>query len=1325
MNAQTTTTLTIKNTVLNLLLAFILLGFQPLYAQNKQYTKDDNAQKRGFCYFDEMREAEIESNNYLKTRYEHIDALLQHEKTEHQRGAKSASSANHTIPVVFYIVHEGGVENITDQQVTSQLGVMNAEFASHGIEFCLARNDGATPLPGSTTPGIIRIQNSLLTNHLQSDEQQLKALSLLDGNRFLRVWVVKDINNGSGVAGYARFPGGSAALDGIVIRYDVVGEASTCACSLIPNYDKGLVMIHEVGHWLGLYHTFQGGCAGGSSSNCTTDGDQICDTPPVASPNYGCPSLGTLNSCSGTPADLTNNFMDYTNDHCRNAFTPDQETRMLGAISNFRQTLVSASNLLYTGVSCATSNCCLSNTLFAEFTASNLNPCLGETITFSATQIPGATYSWDFGDQTPGTGPSVTHNYSVSTPQTKDVTLTVTSNGQSVSVIQKLFLTDCTIYNCRQGNWYFGTNAGLDFSSGSPQALNNGNMGTLEGCVTQSLANCSLAYYSNGWGVWDKMHNMINIGQSLTGNFSTAQSALSIPDPAGSDDYFLFTAPPFCCVGSTLDWAYTRVNVTLNSNGTSVNNLTLSNINTIISLPAGMTKVSEAQVAIEKCNNEYWILVKDYHSGAMLVYEFTTSGISHIATYPASGNAQTGVRMQFSRDGTKLAVSGAHKNWFSIFDFNRDSGVLSNERYFATPTESIYGISFSPNSRYLYVSQGTPLGRLMQYDVLSSDILASGIHIGDPVHAWNDIQIGPDDKLYVSVDAQDYISVINYPNERATPSNPNACGYNPNGPSLEDPSNPGNSGTCRFSLPSTINARPASLVPLEITYSMVNCSTVVFRAPDCNGPYAWDFGDPASGGNNPTTAEATHTFSQNGTYMVTLYAGSNTRSLKMSIGLNATVLGSDVICPSISALGNYSCTNIPGAQYVWSVSSGGSLQSLNGTTSMDILWTTLPGTVSVQITDPHTGCTTTEIFNVTQSCSQADLFMKDSPADFGVEPNPDNAAMWVSEDIWVRNSQDPPPFANQHIHQNPEYSATVPNYIYVKVRNKGQLPSSGTEELKLYWAKASTALSWPNPWLGGFYFGSSQTMPQGDVVGSQTIPVVQPGDFAILEFPWYPEDPDDYASVFGLDKAHFCILARIETSNQAPYGMTTPETANLFQNVKANNNIVWKNITVVDLVSNFTGSGTVSIGNPTKESRAFSLQFGMNEKEERSFLDQGSIRVHLDKELMSIVREANAKLEGMEWVDEKTLLVTSLGARLDNIKLKPQEHHVVQFEFEWNKENKARKGETYQFDLIQYEQGRKDERLLIGGETFVIQKKEKTKKKRFWLWNWLFRLFGK
>ncbi|MGE3820877.1 MAG: tyrosinase family protein, partial [Isosphaeraceae bacterium] len=110
-----------------------------------------------------------------------------------------------------------------------------------------------------------------------------------------------------------------------------------------------------------------------------------------------------------------------------------------------------------------------------------------------------------------------------------------------------------------------------------------------------------------------------------------------------------------------------------------------------------------------------------------------------------------------------------------------------------------------------------------------------------------------------------------------------------------------------------------------------------------------------------------------------------------------------------------------------------------------------------------------------------DVYIKDTPADTGVEPNPDSGPMWVSEDVWVRRTPDPgyrpfpfpeasPPWVPAP-HQNPEYrdpKYSVPNFVYVRVRNRGTRASTGTEQLQLYWAKASSGLAWPASWVDSF-----------------------------------------------------------------------------------------------------------------------------------------------------------------------------------------------------------------------------------------------------------------
>jgi subtilisin family serine protease len=240
----------------------------------------------------------------------------------------------------------------------------------------------------------------------------------------------------------------------------------------------------------------------------------------------------------------------------------------------------------------------------------------------------------------------------------------------------------------------------------------------------------------------------------------------------------------------------------------------------------------------------------------------------------------------------------------------------------------------------------------------------------------------------------------------------------------------------------------------------------------------------------------------------------------------------------------------------------------------------------------------------------ADLYMQDQTTDSGIEPNPSTAAYYASPDIWVRNNND-----GGTVHQNPEAGQT--NYVYVKVRNRGNIASSAIgNNLKVYWAAASAGLSWTYPWTGAIYFCSNNLVPVGGQIGSaQTIPSISSGGSTTLVFAWNPPKPTDYPCFD--NSGHFCLLARIETRNASPYGMAFPETSYLGDNVQKNNNIVWKNVSIVNLLPDMHLVRTsVLIAGAKLLSKSFqttNITFNIpNEKGNNNILNVANVDIDLD-----------------------------------------------------------------------------------------------------------------
>ena len=619
--------------------------------------------------------------------------------------------------------------------------------------------------------------------------------------------------------------------------------------------------------------------------------------------------------------------------------------------------------------------------------------------------------------------------------------------------------------------------------------------------------------------------------------------------------------------------------------------------------------------------------------------------------------------------------------------------------------------------------------------------------------------------------------------------------------------------------------------------------------------------------------------------------------------------------------------------------------------------------------------------------------MKDTPADTGIEPNPDTGPMWVTEDIWVRTTPDPAyqptPFPEASPswtplpNENPEYrdpKYSVPNYVYVRVRNRGTAASTGTERLRLYFAKASTGLSWPTQWVdyvsgtppklygeevtkprqnaatatpaqrsayvkaiidaatlapfkfpgtvsywhkqeevhrdgptnrhfspaflpwhrefinryeallqetnplvkllywdwttdpanstGGFNFFTSSFMgasgrgtggvsigapfvptlggptvtrnlntsttppPNSDatiVSGTGTttfpsfasvieavpnhnsahgyiggggdmsfiptaaqdpfffllhtnvdrlwaqwqrkvsslgrldpattygtdstnanittgmgpwdgtnspttgttirpwtvadgyivsktaldtsvvsppiydtaplvIPVLQPGQAVVLQIPWYPPNPADFAS-FGPDQGHFCLLARIETSTTSPFGMTFPEGSDIYTNTRNNNNIVWKNVTVVDNFAGALKQSSALIRNVSPSPVRMAIHFRNTKELGASFFDFGRITVDLKPELFRRWIAGGAAGKGVKRAGETTIRIVSPNAFINNIRLGPNEIFPITLNFELLKGYKVPRGVVPKWDIVQTG-NRKNPNAVVGGQRF-------------------------
>jgi hypothetical protein len=244
-----------------------------------------------------------------------------------------------TIPVVVHVVYKRDTENISKQQINTQISVLNRDYRATNtdkssvpapwqslvtdakVEFKLATRDPQ----GKQTDGVTRTKTDV--SAFGADDTVKKAstggVAAWPASKYLNIWVC---NLGGGLLGYAQFPGGPARTDGVVILHSGFGTTGTAAAP----FDLGRTATHEIGHWLNLRHTW------GDTMGCS-GGDRVADTPNAAGPNYGKPSFPNITCNNGPNGDMFCNYMDYVDDAAMFMFTAGQVGRMNATLAGPRK----------------------------------------------------------------------------------------------------------------------------------------------------------------------------------------------------------------------------------------------------------------------------------------------------------------------------------------------------------------------------------------------------------------------------------------------------------------------------------------------------------------------------------------------------------------------------------------------------------------------------------------------------------------------------------------------------------------------------------------------------------------------------------------------------------------------------------------------------------------------------------------------------------------------------------------------------------------------------------------------------------------------------
>jgi hypothetical protein len=300
-------------------LAFVSCHKEDMDSQGEEIT---TAPVERRCGSMDVLAVQLKNNPALAIRMQQIEQFT-NRAVQDRKGARLVNGVIE-IPVVVNVLYRTATENISAAQIQSQIDALNEDYNGTNADF---GNVPATFSGVKANVGVRFVLDQVIrkaTNKRSwstNDYMKISSRGGIDATSpatKLNLWVC---TLGNSILGYAQFPGGSLATDGVVILNTAFGRTGTAAAP----FNKGRTATHEVGHWLNLRHIW---------GDATCGNDFVSDTPLHNTANYGCPAANHRSTCTGTPIEMTMNYMDYTDDACMYMFSEGQKTRMLATFAS-------------------------------------------------------------------------------------------------------------------------------------------------------------------------------------------------------------------------------------------------------------------------------------------------------------------------------------------------------------------------------------------------------------------------------------------------------------------------------------------------------------------------------------------------------------------------------------------------------------------------------------------------------------------------------------------------------------------------------------------------------------------------------------------------------------------------------------------------------------------------------------------------------------------------------------------------------------------------------------------------------------------------------